>query len=92
MATLDLDLDLMVMFAALLADGSVLLELAVGDEEQLAQVRMPPSEVSRRLASGTTITLDLDDLPTVAPELAREIDEFVREIGRRLVERAGRQN
>lgn len=90
MATLDLDL--LVTFAALLSDGSVLLELAVGDDDHLAQVTMPPSEQSRRLARDTTTTLEMDSLIVVAPGLAKDIDGFVSEVRRRLIERVARQN
>lgn len=87
MAVLDFDLDVFPVFAALLQDGSVLLELAIGDAEHLAKVRMPPSEVSRRLAAGAVVTLDLDALLIVAPGLAGEIDEFVTELRQRLIRR-----
>lgn len=82
-----LDLDVFPVFAALLQDGSVLLELAIGDEQHLSKVTMPPSDHSRRLAREAVVTLDLDALVIVAPGLAREIDEFVRELERRLVQR-----
>lgn len=80
-----LDLDVFPMFAALVSDGSVLLELALGDDEHLVKVTMPPTKESRSLAGETTVTLDLDDLPSVAPVLARDITEFVAEIRHRLV-------
>ncbi len=81
-------IDVMPMFAALLPDGAVLLELAIGDAERLVKVTMPASDQSQRLADGRVITLDLDELPRVAPGLSGEIDAFVSEIRQRLGERA----
>lgn len=86
MATLDLDV--FPMFTGLLPDGAILLELAIGDEEHLSKVTMPASEESRRMAGSTIQPLEIDTLMMVAPGLAREIDEFVCEIRRRLIERA----
>lgn len=86
MATLDIAV--FPMFAALLTDGSVLLELAIGDEEHLVKVTMPATGDSRLMTSEEVVPLDLDALPYVAPVLAREIVDFVGEIQRRLVERA----
>lgn len=83
-----LDLDVFPMFAGLLPNGAVLLELAIGDEDHLAKVQMPPSVHSRRLARETFITLDLDVLPTVAPALAGEITEFVSALRSGLIARA----
>lgn len=74
MAAPDLDLDVRPVFAALQPDGSILLELSVNDGERLVKATMPPSPYSLVLAREVVVPLDLDELPTVAPELAGEID------------------
>lgn len=86
MATIDLAV--FPMFAGLMPDGSILLELAIGDEDHLAKVTMPATGDSRLFTSERMVTLDLDALPYVAPEMAKEIESFVSDIRRGLIERA----
>jgi len=86
MATLDLELH--PVFAALHPDGTILLELAVGDAENLTKVTMPSSPYSCVLARVIVIPLDLDVLPEIAPQLAGEIDWFVSTVRDRLIARA----
>lgn len=83
-----LDIAVFPMFAGLLPDGSILLELAIGDDEHLAKVTMPSTGDSRLLTSDELVTIDLDVLPYVAPMLAREIETFVGEIRAGLIARA----
>lgn len=89
MATLDLELH--PVFAALHPDGTILLELAVGDAENLTKVTMPASDHSLRLARDVLVPLDLDELLDVAPQLVGEIDWFVATVRDRLIARAVQQ-
>lgn len=89
MATLEIDVT--PLFAALLPDGDVLLELAVGDRDHLVKVTMPATDQSRGLADGRVIALDLDELPRVVPVLAGQVDEFVGELRARLIARAAQK-
>lgn len=81
-----LDVPVLVTDAMLLADGVVVLEVMVGAEGRVTTVRMPASGEARRLADpeGGTVFLAVDELPTVAPVLAREIGAFVAALGHRL--------
>lgn len=81
-------LDIYPLFAGLRPNGGVFLRLAIGDDDHVSEVEIPPSAEGRRLAREVGISLDLDDLPQVAPVLAREINEFISMLRHRLTVRA----
>lgn len=84
------DFEVLPVAATLQTDGAVLLEVHVTGTEEPTKVTMPAGPYSRQLAREIPLTLDLDELVNVSPQLAGEIDFFCGQVRDRLIARAAR--